>query len=66
MSSNTIEFREVQRRTTNGQGVHTTETWWEYRTRDTLISILGVVSLSAWSDWEKVDTIRVDQNGNPL
>lgn len=64
--SNTIEFREVQRRIPSNGGFYTSETWWEYRTKDTIISILGVVSISAWSDWEKVDTIRVDQNGDPL
>ena len=63
--SNVIEFREVQRRTSNGQGVSTIETWWEYRTKDVIIAVLGV-SLSSWSDWQRVDTIRVDQNGNPL
>lgn len=63
--SNVIEFREVQRRTTNGGGIHTVETWWEYRTKDVIIGVLGV-SLGVWSDWERVDTIRVDQNGNPL
>ena len=63
--SNTIEFREVQKRVPSNGGAYTEETWWEYRTKDTIISVLGV-SLSAWSDWQKVDTIRVDQNGNPL
>ena len=64
--SNTIEFREVQRRVPSNGGAYTEETWWEYRTKDTIISLLGVVTLSEWSSWEKVGTIRVDQNGNPL
>lgn len=62
--ANHIEFREVQRRV-NGDGIKTEETWWEYRTKDIIISILGV-ELGSWTAWTKVDFIRVDQNGNPL
>lgn len=62
--ANHIEFREVQRRV-NGDGMKTEETWWEYRTKDVLISLLGV-SLGSWSDWQRVDITRVDQNGDPL
>jgi hypothetical protein len=57
----TVEFRVVERRV-NGS---TVESWWEYRTREVLIS-LAIVNLSQWSAWQKVDTVRVDQSGNVL
>lgn len=61
MANETVEFRQVERRV-NGA---TVETWWEYRTREVIIAVLGV-SLSAWGAWDKVETVRVDQNGAPL
>lgn len=60
-ANDTVEFRQVEQRA-NGQ---TVTSWWEYRTREVLISVLGV-SLSTWGPWQKVDTVRVDQSGQAL
>ena len=55
----TFEIRQVERRE-NGA---TVEVWLEYRTK--AISVLGL-SLGPWSPWKKINTVRVDQNGNAL
>lgn len=64
--SNTIEFRQVivKKNTDPGSGETIT---WEYRTKDTIISILGV-SLSSWSDWTRVESVVIwqDDQGNPI
>lgn len=64
--SNTVEFRRVIEKKNMEAGSGETVTW-EYRTKDVIISILGI-SLSAWSDWTRVETVTVyqDDNGNPL
>lgn len=36
----------------------------QYRRKEVLVSLLGVVSLGAWSEWEDIPV--VDQNGDPL
>lgn len=67
IGSNTLEIRRVmQREVVNGQTSYYENL--QYRTKDTIISILGV-SLGSWSDWqslERIDLIYVDENGNPL
>lgn len=62
MSNELVQFREVHVRE-NGAS---REVYTEYRVREVFIS-LGLLSLSAWSDWRKWgDIMRVDQQGNPL
>jgi hypothetical protein len=55
----TFEIRQVERQE-NGA---TVEVWFEYRTKG--ISLIPL-SLGAWSEWKRVGTSRVDQNGNAL
>ncbi len=61
MANETVQFREVHRRNNDTSE----EIYWEYRVREVIISVLGV-SLSTWGDWQKVETVKVDQNGNPI
>lgn len=66
--SNTIQFRKVMARETSNGNVSFNETF-QVRTKDTIISILGIISLGSWSDWvtlPRTDLIYVDENGNPL
>lgn len=50
--SNTIEFRYVKLQLANGTPVGEK---WQYRTKDTVINILGV-SLGSWSDWTDTES----------
>lgn len=67
IGSNTIEIRRVmQREVINGQVSYFENL--QYRTKDTLLSVLGL-SLGSWSAWQSIprtDLIYVDENGNPL
>ena len=66
--ANHIELRKVIIRTQNTVtgGESWTETW-EYRTKDVVASVLGLIPLaSAWSAWTRVETVTVDQNGSPM
>lgn len=66
--ANHIELRKVivLQQSPNGGQTTQTETW-EYRTKDVLISILGV-SLGTWSPWTPIEAVTIyeDENGNPL
>lgn len=55
--SNTIELRVVQQ--VNSSGIVVAQKW-QFRTKDTIISILGV-TLGSWSDWMdiEVDVVTV-------
>lgn len=55
--SNTIEFRIVQTLAPNGQ---VSGERWQCRTKNTIISILGV-ELSAWSDWQEINITVVTE-----
>lgn len=64
--ANHIEMRKVKIITNDPNGGQPTEQEsWEYRTRDILISLLGT-SLGVWTDWTRIETITVDQNGVPI
>lgn len=61
-----IELRKVKIFTTDPNGGPVTEQEsWEYRTKDILISVLGI-SLGSWTDWMRIETITVNQNGVPI
>lgn len=55
--SNTIEFRIVQTLAPNGQ---ITGERWQCRTKDTILSVLGV-SLGTWSDWQEINVTVVTE-----
>lgn len=54
--SNTVEFRWAVKKKADGTVI---DQRLQYRTRGTLISLLGV-NLSVWSDWEDVGTSVVE------
>lgn len=65
--ANHIELRKVITVTPNGVGGETWVESWEYRTKDVVASVLGLIPLaSAWSAWTRIETVTVDQNGNPM
>lgn len=56
--SNTVEFRIVQTLAPNGQ---VSGERWQVRTKDTIISLLGVVSLGSWTEWQEINTTVVTE-----
>lgn len=69
IGSNTLEIRRVMQREYDVNGKMSYVENLQYRTKDVIISILGVVTLGTWSAWqslERTDLIYVDENGNPL
>jgi hypothetical protein len=68
ISSNTLEIRRVMQRDIDINGKISYFENLQYRTKDVVISILGV-SLGSWSAWQsldRTDLIYVDENGNPV
>lgn len=67
--ANHIQFRWVEiREPANGDGFRTVRTTLQYRTKDVVASVLGLILLaSTWSDWTDVrtDMVLLDENGNP-
>lgn len=68
--ANHIQFRWVEvREPSNGSGgFRTVRTTLQYRTKDVVASVLGLIPLaSSWSDWTDVrtDMVLLDENGNP-
>lgn len=66
--ANHLEIRRVIVRTPNAQsgGESWVETW-EYRTKDVVASVLGLIPLASnWSPWTRVETVTVDQTGSPM
>lgn len=66
--ANNLEMRKVIIRTPNTVtgGESWTETW-EYRTKDIVASVLGLIPLATnWSAWTRIEIVTVDQNGNPM
>lgn len=57
--SNTLELRKVIRTKNDEPGSAKVETW-EYRTKDVIISILGV-DLSSWTAWTPIETVTVTE-----
>lgn len=55
--SNTIEFRIVQTVAPNGQ---VTGERWQCRTKDVLISVLGL-NLGTWSQWQDINVTVVTE-----
>lgn len=65
--ANNLEIRKVIVRTTNPQGGESWVETWEYRTKDIVAAVLGLIPLSStWSAWTRVESITVDQNGDPM
>lgn len=64
--ANHLELRKVIVKANTENGTAERETW-EYRTKDVVISILGV-SLGAWSPWTRIESEVVWQTpeGGPL
>lgn len=66
--ANNLEMRKVIVRYPNPYtgGEAWVETW-EYRTKDIVSAILGLVPISStWSAWTRIETVTVDQNGDPM
>lgn len=67
--ANHIQFRRVEVREGNPvDGYRTKETRLQYRTKDIVSSVLGLIPLaSSWSDWADIrtDVVLLDENGNP-
>lgn len=55
--SNTIEFRIVQTLAPNGQVCGER---WQVRTKDTVLSVLGV-SLGSWTPWQDINVEIVQE-----
>jgi len=67
--ANHIQFRWVEiREAADGGGFRTLRTTLQYRTKDVVASVLGLIPLaSAWTDWIDVrtDIVLLDEAGNP-
>ena len=67
--ANHVQFRRVEVREGNAtDGYRTKEIRLQYRTKDVIASVLGLIPLaSAWSDWADIrtDVVLQDENGNP-
>lgn len=68
IGGNTLQVRRVmQREPAAGGGFSYFETF-QFRTKDTLASLLGV-SLGSWSDWQSIgrtELVYVDENGQEI
>jgi len=65
--ANNLEIRKVIVRTPNSVGGETWVETWEYRTKDIVTAVLGLIPLSStWSAWTRVESVTVDQNGDPM
>lgn len=66
--ANHIQFRWVEVREATDGGYRTKQTKLQYRTKDVVASVLGLIPLaSAWSSWTDVTTdyVTLDDNGDP-
>lgn len=65
--ANHLEIRKVTICQQNSVGGYSVVETWEYRTKDVVASVLGLIPLaSTWSLWTPVEDVMVykDQNGN--
>lgn len=63
--ANHIQIRKVIVRTISPGGNESWVETWEFRTKDVIASVLGLIPLaSTWSDWTRVEEVTVDQNGD--
>lgn len=67
--ANHIEVRKVRILQANPNGGYSERETWEYRTKDIVATVLGLIPLaSSFSSWTKVEEVTVfqDQNGNVI
>lgn len=65
--ANHIQIRKVIVKTPNPNGGESWVETWEYRTKDVVASVLGLIPLATnWDGWTRVETVTVDQNGDPM
>lgn len=68
VSSNVLQIRRVMQRETGADGKVSFFENLQYKTKDVVVSILGV-SLGTWSAWQSIpraDLVYVDEDGNEL
>jgi hypothetical protein len=56
--SNIIEFRIARKFTDESKTVQADQRL-QFRTKDVLISILGIISLGVWSEWKDFDSVEI-------
>lgn len=65
--ANHIELRKVIVRTPNPNGGESWTETWEFRTKDITTAVLGLIPLtSSFTAWTRIETVTVDQNGDPM
>lgn len=68
IGSNSLEIRRVMQRETSVDGSVSYFENLQYRTKDTVVSVLGT-SLAVWSPWQSIprtELLYVDEEGVPL
>lgn len=65
--ANHIEMRKLVIRTISPGGNESWTETWQYRTKDIVASVLGLIPLtSTWTPWTNIESVSVDQNGDPF